>query len=85
MIPTSKNLIKIMSLQKQFLTLSVYILMIIHIILKIIITCEGDVLAIRGLSAAVTSKNQDDDNNETALLLAFKSLFINNVSGERLG
>ena len=54
--------------------------MIIHIILKIIITCKGDVLALRGFNAAATSKNQDDHNNETALPLGLKSLFINDVN-----
>jgi len=54
--------------------------MIIHIILKIIITRKGDVLAKRGFHATVTTKYQDDHNNETALPLGFKSLFVNDVS-----
>jgi len=54
--------------------------MIIHIILKIIITCKGDVLAVKGFSAINTATNQDDHNNETASPLGFKSLFINDVS-----
>lgn len=59
--------------------------MIIHIILTIIITCEGDVLAVWGLNATTTSKNQDDHNNETASPLGFKPLFVNDVSRECLG
>ncbi len=54
--------------------------MIIHIILIITITWPGDVLAVRGIHATDTSKNQDDHNNETALLLGFKPLFIDDAS-----
>jgi len=59
--------------------------MIIHIFLIITITLPGDVLAVRGIYATETFKNQDDHNNETALPLGFKSLFINDVSRQCLG
>jgi len=54
--------------------------MIIHIILIITITLVGDVLAVPGISASDTSKNQDDHNNETALPLGFKPMLVNDVS-----
>ena len=54
--------------------------MIIHIILIITITFAGDVLAVRGIYATETFKNQDDHNNETALPLGFKPVLVNDVS-----
>ncbi|WP_225758896.1 hypothetical protein [Leclercia sp. Marseille-Q4284] len=65
---------------ETFLTLPVYIVMIIHIILIITITLAGGVLAVPGISASDTSKNQDDHNNETALPLGFKPVLVNDVS-----
>jgi len=69
-----------MPLKKHFLTLSVYNVMIIHIILIITLKSEGDDVAINGLKATDTSKNQDDHNNETALPLGFKPVLVNDVS-----
>lgn len=75
-----KNHMIIMPLQKQFLTLAVYFVMIIHIILIITITFEGDVLVLRGRFVPGTLKIQDDHNNEIAQLSRAKFLFIHDIS-----
>ncbi|MDF2777518.1 MAG: hypothetical protein K0S90_1041, partial [Enterobacteriaceae bacterium] len=58
----------------------VYIVTIIHIILIITITCKGGVLAVWGINAPDIVKNQDDHNNEIALLLGTQPLFIDDAS-----